>query len=50
MIMDVGIAQWIKKTNEELGNMMQVLQGDNVAKCNLTIMNVNIAWLVKKTN
>jgi len=29
---------------------MQVLQGDNVAKCNFTVMNVNIAWLVKKTN
>jgi hypothetical protein len=30
--------------------MMRVLQGDNVAKCNFTVMNANIAWLVKKTN
>jgi hypothetical protein len=30
--------------------MMWVLQGDNVAKCNFTIMNANITWLVKKTN
>jgi hypothetical protein len=30
--------------------MMHVLQGDNVAKCSFTVMNANIAWLVKKTN
>ncbi len=29
---------------------MWVLQGDNVAKCSFTVMNENIAWLVKKAN
>ncbi len=29
---------------------MWVLQGDNVTKCSLIIMDVDIAWLVKKTN
>ncbi len=47
--MDVGIAEWTKKTNEELANMMWVLQGDNVAKCSFIVMNANIAWLVGKT-
>ncbi len=30
--------------------MMWVSQGDNVIKHNLTIMNVIITWLAKKTN
>jgi len=29
---------------------MWVLWGDNVTKCNLTIMDANIAGLAKKTN
>jgi hypothetical protein len=29
---------------------MWVLQGDNVTKCSLIIIDVDIAWLVKKTN
>jgi len=29
---------------------MWVLQGNNVTKCNLTIMDANITWLAKKTN
>jgi hypothetical protein len=31
-----------KKTNEEFGNAMWVLQGDNVAKNNLMILDVGI--------
>ncbi len=48
MIMDVGNAQSTKKTSEKFGSMMQILQGDNVTKCSLIIMDANIAWLVKK--
>jgi hypothetical protein len=29
---------------------MWVLQGNNVTKYNLTIMDANITWLTKKTN
>jgi len=29
---------------------MQVLQGGNIAKCNLIIMDGTITWLAKKTN
>jgi hypothetical protein len=34
-----------KTTNEKFGNAMWVLWGNNVTKCSLTIMYVNIAWL-----
>ncbi len=34
-----------KKTNEEFGNAMWVLQGDNVAKNNLMILDVGITQL-----
>jgi hypothetical protein len=30
--------------------MMWVLQGNNVTKCSLTIMDANIAWVAKKIN
>jgi len=39
-----------KKPNKEFGNTMWVLQDANVAKCNLTIMDVGLAQLAKKTN
>jgi hypothetical protein len=48
MIMDMGIAQLTKKTNYKFGNTMQELQGGNVAKCNLTIVDASIAWLANK--
>jgi len=32
-----------QKTNENFGNAMCILQGGNVAKCSLMIMNVGIA-------
>lgn len=50
MIIDVGITQLTKKTNENFGSMMWVLQDGNVIKCNLTIMEVSITWLAKNTN
>ncbi len=30
--------------------MRWVLQGNNVTKCSITIMDVNIAWVAKKIN
>ncbi len=41
---------WLKNTSAKFGNRMQALQGGNVAKCSLTIMDENIAWLTKKAN
>ncbi len=38
------------KTGKEYGNTIWVLQGNNITKCNLRIMDVSIAWLAKKTN
>ncbi len=40
----------MKKTNDEFGNAMWVLQGDNVAKNSLMIMDVGTTLLAKKTN
>ncbi len=42
------ITQSTKKMSEEFGSTMWILQGVNVAKNNLAIMDVNIVWLDKK--
>ncbi len=46
MIMDMGVAQLAKTTNENFMSMMWVFQGNNV--CSLIIMDANVAWLEKK--
>ncbi len=42
-IMDVGITQLTKKTNENFGNPMWVSKGNNIKQCNLTILNASVA-------
>jgi hypothetical protein len=40
-----------KELNEEFGNPMWVLKGNNIKQCNLTIIDASIAWLqANKTN